>query len=235
MHFSVLTSIYLRRPGLPPASVRILRFRNSGALLTFAEKETTLKLSLDLDYATPPQWAEQALDRFDDFLRDHADCERKASSMAMSFVAKCPDKTEIIPELIETALEELEHFQMVYKLMEDRGVQLAAQMPKDMYIAELMALCRSSVDERLMDRMLLASIIECRGAERFKLIADAAEDPEIKSFYKKLWTSEAKHGHIFVKFALNYWPEKEVYARLKTLNEAEGMICEKTPWRPALH
>jgi tRNA-(ms[2]io[6]A)-hydroxylase len=194
-----------------------------------------VKLSLDLDYATPPEWAFQALNNFDEFLRDHADCERKASSMAMSFVAKCPDKTEIIPELIETALEELEHFQMVYELMEARGVQLAAQMPKDMYIAELMALCRSSVNERLMDRMLLASIIECRGAERFKLIADAAEDSEIKSFYKKLWTSEAKHGHIFVKFALNYWPEKDVYARLKTLNEAEGTICEKLTWRPALH
>ncbi|MFN2423372.1 MAG: tRNA-(ms[2]io[6]A)-hydroxylase [Cryomorphaceae bacterium] len=194
-----------------------------------------MKLSLDLNYATPPEWATQALDNLDEFLRDHADCERKASSMAMSFVAKCPDKTEIIPELIETALEELEHFQMVYNLMESRGVQLAAQMPKDMYIAELMALCRSSVDERLMDRMLLASIIECRGAERFKLIADAAEDREIKSFYKKLWISEAKHGHIFVKFALNYWPEEDVYARLETLNEAEGEICEKLTWRPALH
>jgi len=83
--------------------------------------------------------------------------------------------------------------------------------------------------------LLLASIIECRGAERFRLIADAAEDEEIKKFYKALWTSEAKHGHIFVKFALNYWPEEEVYSRLKTLNEEEGKICESTPWRPALH
>lgn len=198
---------------------------------TFAK----MKLSLDLTYHTPPEWAQVVLSDFDRFLQDHADCERKASSMAMSFVAKCPDKTEIIPELIETALEELEHFQMVYKLMEKRGAQLAAQMPKDMYVAELMALCRSSSDERLLDRMLLASIIECRGAERFRLVAEAAEDPEIKRFYKALWTSEAKHGHIFVKFALNYWPEGEVYARLRALNEAEGRICASLPHRPALH
>ncbi|MCA1750664.1 MAG: hypothetical protein LC670_02550 [Flavobacteriales bacterium] len=72
-----------------------------------------MKLSLDLNYATPPEWATQALDNLDEFLRDHADCERKASSMAMSFVAKCPDKTEIIPELIETALEELERVEVV--------------------------------------------------------------------------------------------------------------------------
>ena len=83
--------------------------------------------------------------------------------------------------------------------------------------------------------MLLASIIECRGAERFKLIADAATDPELKKFYKELWTSEAKHGHIFVKFALNYWPQHEVYERLNVLNNAEGEICSQTPWRPALH
>lgn len=194
-----------------------------------------MKLSLELSYKTPPEWADQVFEDFDTFLQDHADCERKASSMAMSFVAKCPDRVEIIPELIDTAVEELEHFQQVYKLMESRGVQLPARMPKDMYVDRLIKLCRSAVDERLMDRLLLASIIECRGAERFKLIADKAEDPEIKSFYKRLWTSEAKHGNIFVKFALNYWNEKEVYARLNALNISEGEICKSLEWRPALH
>lgn len=194
-----------------------------------------MKYSLDLAWKTPPEWAEQAIQDFDSFLIDHADCERKASSMAMSFVAKCPDKVEIIPELIETAIEELEHFQDVYKLMESRGIQLPASMPQDTYINDLIKLCRSGRDERLMDRMLIASIVECRGAERFKLVSDALEDPELKSFYKRLWTSEAKHGNIFVVMALNYWPEKDVYARLEELNNLEGEICSKLKWRPALH
>jgi tRNA-(ms[2]io[6]A)-hydroxylase len=201
----------------------------------FCFKRTILKFSLDLEYATPPEWADQVMENFDQFLQDHADCERKASSMAMSFVAKCPDKVEIIPELIETALEELEHFQAVYQLMEERGVRLPDRMPKDTYVDRLIKLCRSSVEERLMDRLLLASIIECRGAERFKLVADAARDEAVKKFYKRLWTSEAKHGHIFVKFALNYWPEEEVYERLDYLNKEEGKICATTPWRAALH
>lgn len=194
-----------------------------------------VKLSLDLVYKTPPEWAIQAVENFDAFLQDHADCERKASAMAMSFVAKCPDKVEIIPELIETAVEELEHFQSVYELMESRGVQLPERMPKDLYMDELIKLCRHTVEERLMDRMLIASIVECRGAERFRLIADALEDVETKRFYRDLWISEAKHGHIFVKFALKYWPEKEVYERLNFLNEAEGKICAGLEWRPALH
>lgn len=155
--------------------------------------------------------------------------------MAMSFIAKCPDKTEIIPELIETALEELEHFQSVYKVMEKRGIQLKAEMPQDLYMQKLLKLCRSNTMDRLLDRMLLASIVECRGAERFKLIADALQDEELHQFYKMLWISEAKHGNIFVKMALNYWDKDEVYPRLEELTIAEGNILKDLPWRPALH
>ncbi|MFT7611588.1 MAG: tRNA-(ms[2]io[6]A)-hydroxylase [Parvicellaceae bacterium] len=194
-----------------------------------------MKLSLELAYTTPPEWAAQAVTDLDYFLQDHADCERKASSMAMSFIAKCPDKVEIIPELIETAIEELEHFQQVYDILQQRGKQLRAQMPKDEYVHQLISLCRSGRDERLMDRLLLASIIECRGAERFKLISEALEDSELKSFYKQLWISEAKHGHIFVKFALNYWDQEIVYKRLHELNEKEGEICSKLEWTCRLH
>lgn len=194
-----------------------------------------MKLSLDLTYQTSPEWTNCVMADFDSFLQDHADCERKASAMAMSFVAKCPDKVEIIPELIETAIEELEHFQLVYQFMESRGVKLAASMPKDVYVDQLVKACRSDVQGRLLDRMLLASIIECRGAERFRLIAEAATDTEIRDFYKKLWISEAKHGHIFVKFALNYWPQDVVYKRLEELNKLEGEICAALPLRPALH
>jgi tRNA-(ms[2]io[6]A)-hydroxylase len=194
-----------------------------------------MKFSVDLVYSTSDAWVKAVLSDFDGFLQDHADCERKASAMAMSFVAKCPDKVEIIPELIETALEELEHFQQVYLLMQNRGVRLKPEMPQDLYIKQLMELCRSGREERLLDRMLLASVIECRGAERFKLIADNIKDEELKKFYKTLWTSEAKHGNIFVKMALNYNDEKAVYKRLEELTIAEGKICSHLPIRAALH
>lgn len=194
-----------------------------------------MKLSLELAYQTPQSWATQVMNDFSYFLQDHADCERKASSMALSFVAKCPDKIEIIPELIETALEELEHFQQVYAIMQKRGIQLRSEMPKDQYIQQLIEKCRSGKDDRLLDRMLVASIVECRGAERFKLIANELTEPELKDFYKRLWISEAKHGHIFVKFALNYWNNNQVYKRLDELNNIEAAICSKMQWTPRLH
>ena len=195
-----------------------------------------MKLSLELTAATSPEWVRTVMGNFPAFLQDHADCERKASAMAMSFVAKYPDRVEIIPELIETGVEELEHFQQVYTHMQKRGVRLAKEMEPDPYIAALLKLCHNEPIERFLDRLLLASIIECRGAERFRLVCDALQDdPELKEFYRELWTSEAKHGNIFVKMALLYFPEAKVYQRLEELNKAEGDIVSKLPLRAALH
>ncbi len=195
-----------------------------------------MKLALDLTASTPPEWVKTVMSDLPAFLRDHADCERKASAMAMSFVAKYPDRIEIIPELIETGVEELEHFRQVYGHMRKRGIQLAKEIAEDPYVKALLNLCHTDPLNRFLDRLLLASIIECRGAERFRLVCDAIEgDGELKDFYHQLWVSEAKHGNIFVKMALNYFPKEKVYARLAELNEAEGKIIIGLPLRAALH
>lgn len=194
-----------------------------------------MKVSLELECESSPEWLKAVINDFDAFLQDHANCERKASAMAMSFVAKFPDRVEIIPELIETAIEELEHFQSVYRIMENRGVQLPAQMGKDHYVQQLVDHCRSGRDDRFLDRLLLASIVECRGAERFRLVYEALEDKQLKSFYHQLWASEAKHGNIFVNMALNYFDRNSVYNRLEELNRIEAGVLQALPLRPALH
>ncbi len=194
-----------------------------------------MKLNLDLKSESKPEWLSAVMESFDDFLQDHADCERKASAMAMSFVAKYPDRVEIIPELIETGIEELEHFQKVYELMQSRGVRLKPSMGEDIYVSRLIKQCHSGRNERFMDRLLIASALETRGAERFRLIANALPEGEMKKFYKMLWTSEAKHGHIFVKMALNYFPEKQVYERLDWWMDREAESLESLEIRSALH
>ncbi|MCB9289499.1 MAG: tRNA-(ms[2]io[6]A)-hydroxylase [Lewinellaceae bacterium] len=194
-----------------------------------------MKLNLDIAVASKPEWVEAVMNDFDTFLQDHADCERKASAAAMSLVAKYPDREEIIPELIETAIEELEHFQQVVELMHRRGVPLLHSIPEDPYIKGLMKRMHSGIEERFLDRLLIGSVFETRGAERFRLIEEALEDPELKRFYKMLWTSEAKHGHIYVKMALNYFPEEKVYDRLNWWMEQEGKVVDGLEIRPALH
>ena len=194
-----------------------------------------MKLSIELDSASSQEWLDTVMNDFSSFLQDHANCERKASAMAMSFVAKYPDRVEIIPELIETAVEELEHFRDVYEIMEKQGIALPAEMGQDLYVKQLIDACRSGRDERFLDRLLIASIVECRGAERFKMVCEALEEGDLKKFYHRLWTSEAKHGNIFVKMALNYFDKEVVYNRLQELNKIESQVLGSLPLKPALH
>ena len=194
-----------------------------------------MKLNIDITVPSKQEWVDAVMADFPSFLQDHIDCERKASAMAMSFVAKYPDRKEIIPELIEIGIEELEHFQQVYELMEKHGIPLQHSIGADPYLKKLLKLCHSGREERFMDRLLVASVVETRGAERFRLVSEAQKDPEMHRFYKILWASEAKHGHVFVKMALNYFDEKTVYDRLAWWIEREGEIIDSLEIRAALH
>lgn len=194
-----------------------------------------MKLNLDIKSPSSKEWINAVMQDFDSFLQDHADCERKASAMAMSFVAKYPDRKEIIPELIETGIEELEHFQSVYKIMEERGIPLTHSIGEDLYVKALIKLCHSGREERFLDRLLIASVVETRGAERFRMVSEAQTDPDLQRFYKVLWASEAKHGHIFVKMALHYFPKEQVYSRLEWWIDRESEIIDGLEIRAALH
>lgn len=192
------------------------------------------KLSPQLASKTDPDWAGYILEHFDAFLIDHANCERKASALAMSFVVKFADRTRIIPSLIELAQEELEHFQQVYEVMARRGLQLAPD-EKDPYVNGLLAVCHTDRERRFLDRLLVSSLVETRGAERFRLIHLALDDPGLKSFYRTLWACEAKHGNQFAEMALEYFPAPQVSERLEELVAREAEILASLPWRPSLH
>jgi len=197
--------------------------------------ESKTQSEMQLAVASSQQWVEAVMNDFDTFLTDHADCERKASSMAMSFVAKFPDRTEIVPELIAIGLEELVHFQQVYMIMEKRGVLLTHEMKQDLYVKQLIGHCRSGREDRFLDRLVVASVVEFRGAERFKLVCDALEDKELKDFYYKLWKSEQKHGYVFIDMAQHYFEEVEIQQRITFFVEKEGEILNGLEIKAALH
>ena len=193
-----------------------------------------IKIDFELKCQTDPEWVQVILNNFDAFLQDHANCERKASALALSLMMKYSDRKEIIPHMIRLAQEELEHFRQVYKYMEERQLPLGKE-EKDPYVNQLLPHCRSTPDARFLDRMVISSIIEARGAERFKLVADALTDPELKTFYQRLWVSEKKHGHLFVNLMLHYVSESEIRERLAFLLEKEAEIIATLEWRPSLH
>ena len=194
-----------------------------------------MEFDIKLKWDTPKEWIETVLADFPKFLQDHADCERKASAMAMRFVAKCPDRVEIIPELIETALEELVHFKLVYEIMDQKKITLPKQLEQDNYIGGLIKKCRSGREERLLDRMVVASVVEARGVERFRIVAENIKEEELQKFYDMLWRSEYKHSDVFLRLALSYWKWEEIEERLVYFIHEEAIICEGLPFRAAVH
>ena len=180
------------------------------------------------------EWLAAALSDIPAFLIDHAACERKASATAMSFVVRYPDRRPIVESMTQVAQEELEHFAQVMKLVHARDLQLGADI-KDPYVNALLKLVRGPSEERLLDRLLLFGIIEGRGCERFQMIADAVEDPELKTFYTELVKSEARHHAAFHHLVRLYYTEEIWRARIGELLDAEAEIVSKLELRPSLH
>ena len=187
-----------------------------------------------LRYATPSSWTQAVLADFNRFLQDHAAAEKKASGMAVSMFSHYPDKPLLVEAMVNLALEEMNHFRQVIKLMHERGIYQAPD-EKDPYINRLRALIRRGPDEYLLDRLLTAGIIEARGCERFGLVADALPEGALKTFYRVITESESRHHELFVELALEYFPRAAVESRLDQLLDAEAAITAELPHRAALH
>jgi tRNA 2-(methylsulfanyl)-N6-isopentenyladenosine37 hydroxylase len=190
---------------------------------------------LDLRIATAPQWLHVVLENFDAFLVDHAACERKASATGMSFVVRYPDRPELLDPMIEFAREELEHFHRVFRVMAARGLRLANDY-KDEYVGALRAQARRGGTEGLVDALLVAGVVEARGCERLKLVADAlpASEP-LKEMYLDLTRAEARHHALFFRLARAFADEASVQRRADELLEFEAALVQRLPLRAAVH
>jgi tRNA-(ms[2]io[6]A)-hydroxylase len=189
---------------------------------------------IELKYRTPVEWAEGVVDAMDLFLPDHAAAEKKASSMAMTMVSHYPDRTELVAAMVDLAIEELNHFRAVVKFMQEKGLHLLPDQ-KDPYVNGLRKSIRTGKERFFMDRLLVAGIIEARGAERFGLVADVLPDGRLKRFYRSITLSEEGHEALFIDLAELYFDAEETRPRLDELLVTEAEIISGLPFRPALH
>lgn len=187
-----------------------------------------------LKYATSPVWTETVLGDFDRFLLDHAACEKKASSMAMSMVPHYPDKPDLIRAMIDLAIEELSHYRDVFRIISQRKLQLVADT-KDPYIFAFRRHIRHGREAYLLDQLLVAAIVEARGHERFGLIAEALPEGQLKRFYQAITSSEARHFQVFIDLTNSYTNTTKVEQRLAELLGIEAEITAALPIRAALH
>jgi tRNA-(ms[2]io[6]A)-hydroxylase len=191
---------------------------------------------LDLRFATPPEWLDTVFADFDSFLIDHAACERKAAATGMSFVVRYPDKSAIIEPLIEFAREELEHFQIMYRIVHQRGLILGDDY-KDPYVNALRAQVRTGGEGMLLDRLLVAGIVEARGCERLFMVAEALgqRQSELAEPYLALARAEARHHGLFFRLARACFSDEQIDERASTLLDFEAELVKKLPHRAAVH
>lgn len=148
---------------------------------------------------TPQQWIENALANQDLMLIDHAHCEKKAASTALSLMYRYVDNTELLNKMSRLAREELRHFEQVLAIMKKRGVTYDHLTPAR-YAAGLRQEVRAEDPGRLVDVLVVGAIIEARSCERFATLAPHL-DEKLADFYNSLLKSEARHYQDYLKLA----------------------------------
>ncbi len=184
--------------------------------------------------ASSDAWLQAVLADFNAFLTDHAANERKASAMAMSMVAHYPDRARLVEAMVDLALEELNHFRQVLRIMTTRHLTLAPD-EKDPYVNGIRRHIRRGTEPYFLDRLLTAAVIEARGAERFSLLAGALQEPGLRSFYETLAKSESGHHQLFIDLATGYFSQDEVRRRFLEWRDIEEEIIDALPVRARLH
>lgn len=182
---------------------------------------------LGLKLATDPRWVNIAEKNIEEILIDHAYCEQKAATNGISLIIQYPDKEKLVETVTPIVAEEWGHFRMVLKELSKRGFKLGPKRA-DKYVIELFKLERKGgrMENQLMDKLLIAALIEARSCERFRLLSENISDLELRDFYHELMISEAGHYRIFLDLAKEYMPEDVVKQRLQEMLEAEAEILK---------
>jgi len=191
---------------------------------------------LGLKLPTDPRWVNIVEKNVEEILTDHAFCEQKATSTAISLIVSFPEYTELVQEMAALVQEEISHFKMVHDLIIEHGWTLGRDR-KDAYVVKLLTFFPKggSRTSQLVHRLLYAALIEARSCERFRLLSEELEDKKLAKFYKKLMISEANHYAMFLGFARKYGERKEVDEKWQNLLEFEAEIMKELSVSESLH
>ncbi len=187
-----------------------------------------------LQSPTQAAWIKQAVDNLDEVLLDHSHCERKAAGVALNMMFRYPADGPLLKVLTAIAQEELEHFEQVNQILEQRGVKLRPLQPAP-YGAGLKSQIRRQEPERKLDAMLVAALIEARSHERLGLLAEHCGDLELSKFYRALMASEARHYGAYWLLAIQDYPREVVDQRLEELAAAESDLLATLHFAPRVH
>lgn len=191
---------------------------------------------LGLKLPTDPRWVNIVEKNVEEILTDHAYCEQKAASTAISLIIGFPEKSDLVKEMTALAREEMGHFNMVHEKILARGWVLGRER-KDKYVLQLMQFFPKggSRETHLVHKLLYAALIEARSCERFRLLSEHIADSELAEFYRKLMVSEANHYTMFLKFARRYGTTEEVNQKWQALLTYEAEIMKNLGKKETMH
>lgn len=191
---------------------------------------------LGLQLPTDPRWVNIVEKNISEILTDHAYCEQKAASTALSLVVGFPEHDELVTAMIALAEEEISHFKMVHEIILKRGCTLGRER-KDKYVRALQGFFPKggSRNTHLVHKLLIAGLIEARSCERFRLLSEELEDQELRKFYRKLMISEAHHYTLFLKLARKFEEEVVVHEKWKALLTYEAQLMKDLGKKETMH
>ena len=160
---------------------------------------------LGLKLPTDPRWANIAKKNIEEILTDHAYCEQKAASTAISMIIGFPQYPELVSAMADLAQEEISHFKMVHDIILERGHELGRER-KDNYVIKLQTFFPKggSKTNHLVNKLLIAGLIEARSCERFRILSEELEDKKLKKINRKPMISEANQYTMFLRLARKY-------------------------------
>jgi tRNA-(ms[2]io[6]A)-hydroxylase len=192
---------------------------------------------LGLKLPTDPRWANVAKKNIEEILTDHAYCEQKAASTAISMIIGFPQYPELVSAMTDLAQEEMSHFKMVYDLILEKGLVLGRER-KDYYVLQIRSFFPKggSKKDHLVHKLLCAALIEARSCERFRILSEELEDTKLKKFYRKLMVSEANHYTLFLNFARRYGSSrKQVDTKWEDLLQYEAKLIKELGENQSIH
>ncbi|GHC63599.1 tRNA-(ms[2]io[6]A)-hydroxylase [Ulvibacter litoralis] len=191
---------------------------------------------LGLKLPTDPRWVNIVEKNIEEILTDHAYCEQKAASTAISLIVSFPEYTELVQEMVALVKEEISHFKMVHDKIIERGWTMGRDR-KDEYVLQIVKFFPKggSRTMQLVHRLLYAALIEARSCERFRLLSEELEDKTLAEFYRNLMVSEANHYTMFLGFARQYGERKEVDAKWDELLAFEAEVMKNLGTSETIH
>jgi tRNA-(ms[2]io[6]A)-hydroxylase len=193
---------------------------------------------LRLQLPTDPRWVNIVEKNIEEILTDHAWCEQKAATNAITIITNNSEHQDLVKDLLALAKEEIDHFEQVHNIIIKRGLKLGRER-KDDYVNELYQYMKRSGDgsrvSGLVERLLFSAMIEARSCERFRVLSLNIQDQELAKFYHELMVSEAGHYTTFLNFARKYSTDVDVDKRWREWLDFEGELIQSFGTKEAIH